>query len=234
MVEKFNAILVFIFYNAEVFYSQTFGVSMAYAKLFFIKPSGKKIISIYQIVKKEFEEGMQHIESSYSEILNNNTLNTELITEMKGIQGRIRSLLSNWTRLFIKDEQSLIKDVCQLRIDILRLKTKFMISHILLNHDKYTLEDYKFLVTDLHNCLEVFNDNVFQIKQDEFDMYGDLSSERYEWFEEVYSILCDRYVEFKNEFSIGDVWEDWSYDGGSSTDDSDDSYSVNSLDNFKP
>ncbi|MDF1929522.1 hypothetical protein PGH45_04845 [Legionella pneumophila] len=56
----------------------------------------------------------------------------------------------------------------------------------------------------------------------------------YEWFEQVYSLLNNRYDEFKKEFSIGDKWDDWSYDNSSSEDDWDDNEPLVFLNNTIP
>ncbi|HGF0818160.1 TPA: hypothetical protein ACF71N_002766, partial [Legionella pneumophila] len=86
----------------------------------------------------------------------------------------------------------------------------------------------------LHNHLEDLNDKIGLIKGIEVDIYNDLFSEMYEWFEQVYSLLNNRYDEFKEEFSIGDKWDDWSYDNSSSEDDWDDNEPLVFLNNTIP
>ncbi|HAT8180801.1 TPA: hypothetical protein JA361_15450, partial [Legionella pneumophila] len=206
----------------------------AYTKFFAINPYDKKSMSIYQSVKKEFEKDLNHIDSSYSELLKNKDFNSALQVEMKELESRLKDVLFNWFFLFKKDKQGLNKEICQLKVDILRLKTKFMISHILLNHDKYNLEHYKLVVKHLHNHLENLNDKIGLIKGIDVDIYSDLFSEMYEWFEQIYSLLNNRYDEFKEEFSIGDIWEDWSYDNDSSGDDWDDNEPMVFLNNTIP
>lgn len=211
-----------------------FGVLVAYTKFFAINPYDKKSMSIYQSVKKEFEKDLNHIESSYSELLKDKDFNSALQVEMKELEIRLKYVLFNWFFLFKKDKQDLSKQICQLKVDVLRLKTKFMISHLLLNHDKYNLEHYKFVVKHLHNHLEDLNDKIGLIKGIDVDIYNDLFSEMYEWFEQIYSLLNNRYDEFKKEFSIGGKWDDWSYDNSSSEDDWDDNEPLVFLNNPIP
>ncbi|HHL3493302.1 TPA: hypothetical protein ACQ53F_002149 [Legionella pneumophila] len=192
---------------------------MAYAKFFAINPYDKKSMGIYQSVKKEFEKDLNQIDSSYSELLKNKDFDPLLLVEMKKLESRLKYVLFNWFFLFKKDKEGLNKEICQFKVDILRLKTKFMISHVLLNPDKYNLEHYKLVVKHLHNQLEDLNDKLGLIKGIEIDIYSDLPSEMYEWFEQMYFLLNNRYDEFKEGFSIGDVWEDWSYDNSSSGND---------------
>lgn len=191
-------------------------------------------MSIYQSVKKEFEKDLEHIESSYSELLKNKDFDPLLLVEMKKLESRLKYVLFNWFFLFKKDKQGLNKEICQFKVDILRLKTKFMISHVLLNPDKYNLEHYRLVVKHLHNQLEVLNDRIGLIKGIEIDIYSDLPSEMYEWFEQMYFLLNNRYDEFKEEFSIDDVWEDWSYDNSSSGDDEEHDEPVISFNNTIP
>ncbi|HAZ7572163.1 hypothetical protein OQJ02_09550 [Legionella sp. PATHC032] len=207
---------------------------MAYTKFFAINPYDKKSMSIYQSVKKEFEKDLEHIESSYSELLKNKDFDPLLLVEMKKLESRLKYVLFNWFFLFKKDKQGLNKEICQFKVDILRLKTKFMISHVLLNPDKYNLEHYRLVVKHLHNQLEVLNDRIGLIKGIEIDIYSDLPSEMYEWFEQMYFLLNNRYDEFKEEFSIDDVWEDWSYDNSSSGDDEEHDEPVISFNNTIP
>lgn len=191
-------------------------------------------MSIYQSVKKEFEKDLKHIESSYSEILKNKDFDPLLLVEMKKLESRLKYVLFNWFFLFKKDKQGLNKEICQFKVDILRLKTKFMISHVLLNPDKYNLEHYKLVVKHLHNQLEDLNDKLGLIKGIEIDIYSDLPSEMHEWFEQMYFLLNNRYDEFKEGFSIGDVWEDWSYDNSSSGNDDEPDEPVISFNNTIP
>ncbi|HAT1971844.1 hypothetical protein SC406_12200 [Legionella pneumophila serogroup 1] len=207
---------------------------MAYTKFFAINLYDKKSMSIYQSVKKEFEKDLKHIESSYSEILKNKDFDPLLLVEMKKLESRLKYVLFNWFFLFKKDKQGLNKEICQFKVDILRLKTKFMISHVLLNPDKYNLEHYKLVVKHLHNQLEDLNDKLGLIKGIEIDIYSDLPSEMHEWFEQMYFLLNNRYDEFKEGFSIGDVWEDWSYDNSSSGNDDEPDEPVISFNNTIP
>ncbi|HGF0880760.1 TPA: hypothetical protein ACF74V_003081, partial [Legionella pneumophila] len=232
--EKLSANLVFVLYYQDIFNSLMFGVLVAYTKFFAINPYDKKSMSIYQSVKKEFEKDLNHIESSYSELLKDKDFNSALQVEMKELEFRLKYVLFNWFFLFKKDKQGLNKEICQFKVDILRLKTKFMISHVLLNPDKYNLEHYKLVVKHLHNQLEDLNDKIGLMKGIEIDIYSDLPSAMYEWFEQTYSLLSNRYDEFKDELSIGDVWEDWSYDNCSSGDDEEYDEPVISFNNTIP
>lgn len=97
---------------------------MAYTKFFAINPYDKKSMSIYQSVKKEFEKDLNHIDSSYSELLKNIDFNSALQVEMKVLEIRLKYVLFNWFFLFKKDKQDLSKQICQLKVDLLRLKTE--------------------------------------------------------------------------------------------------------------
>ncbi|MFO9559004.1 hypothetical protein SDB73_00355 [Legionella pneumophila serogroup 1] len=90
------------------------------------------------------------------------------------------------------------------------------------------------MVKHLHNQLEDLNDKIGLMKGIEIDIYSDLPSAMYEWFEQTYSLLSNRYDEFKDELSIGDVWEDWSYDNCSSGDDEEYDEPVISFNNTIP
>ncbi|MGM9455144.1 hypothetical protein ACTAZI_17615 [Legionella bozemanae] len=168
---------------------------------------------------------MSHIETSYNEILNNK-FNSELLEENKKIQSAVNNLLSNFTHLFLKDNTRVLKEICQLKVEILQLKTKLMIQHILTNNADFDLYDYN-LAANLHNYLEEFSDKVHSIKWDQFES----DRERYialnhEYFDKVYSVLREQYDALKDEFSIGDIWENWSYDGDSGSEEEDsDEYS---------
>ncbi|HEN5507107.1 TPA: hypothetical protein U6300_000614, partial [Legionella pneumophila] len=93
---------------------------MAYTKFFVINPYDKKSMSIYQSVKKEFEKDLNHIESSYSELLKDKDFNSALQVEIKELELRLKYVLFNWFFLFKKDKQDLSKQICQLKVDVLR------------------------------------------------------------------------------------------------------------------
>ncbi len=206
---------------------------MASSKRFFMSPADRKIINIYKSVSAEFKNDMSHIESSYDEILNNDKLNIELLKKMEEVQNKINKLLSNFTGFFMKkDEKGLIEDICQLKLDILRLKTQFMIQHVLLHNNEFDLEDYKDVAV-LYNSIEELSDRALPIKwipsDNDSNTYITLDSE---YFDHQYSVLHKQYETFVEEFSIGDIWENWSYEGESSSDDSDEYGSDNSLNSF--
>lgn len=203
---------------------------MASSKRFFMNPADRKIINIYKSVSTEFKKDMSHIESSYNEILNNDKLNIELLKEMEEVQNKINKLLSNFTGFFMKkDENGLIEDICRLKLDILRLKTKFMIQHILLDNDEFDLEDYKDVAV-LYNSLEELRDSVLPIKwvQSDNDSNTNIICDS-EYFDHQYSVLHKQYETFVEIFSIGDTWENWSYEAESTSDDSDEYGSDNSF-----
>ncbi|STY29863.1 Uncharacterised protein [Legionella wadsworthii] len=199
---------------------------MTYSKRFFINPSTKKTLEIYKLVSNELKRDMSHIDISYKDILDGED-NPDLLNQKEEIQSRVNNLLSNFTHSFLKDSTSLFKEVCNLKVDILQLKTKFMIQHVLFNHGEFDIYDYN-LVVNLHNCLVKFQDKVNLINWDQFAQDREAYiAIHHEYFDEVYSVLREQYDSLKDEFSIGDIWENWSYDADSSSEeeDSDDSLS---------
>ncbi|MCE3531032.1 hypothetical protein [Legionella resiliens] len=172
---------------------------------------------------------MSHIETSYKEILNNE-LNSQLLKEKEKIHSTVEGLLTNFTNLFLKDNTAVLKEICQLKVEILQLKTKLMIQHILTNNADFEFDDYR-LAANLHNYLEEFSDEVGSIKWDQFESdrekYIELNPE---YFDKVYSVLRGQYDALKEEFYIGDIWENWDYNADSEEEESDE-YSGES---FKP
>lgn len=121
----------------------------------------------------------------------------------------------------------MLKEICQLKVEILQLKTKLMIQHVLVNNADFDLYDYN-LAANLHNYLEEFSVKVHSIQWDQFES----DRERYIELNHEYSVLRGQYDALKDEFSIGDIWENWSYNGDSSSEEEDsDEYSGES---FKP
>ncbi|PWY55901.1 hypothetical protein DGG96_09190 [Legionella qingyii] len=181
---------------------------MVYSKRFFINPSIGKMIGIYKSISKEFKKDLLHIESAYNEILRDNKNNFDLLKENEEIQNKINNLLSNFTGSFIKDSQCLLKNIYQLQVNILQLKTKFMLQHILFNDCKFDIEDYK-LAVNLHNSLKEFHDNVLAMKWDQSDSDRTLNCK---YFDYAHSLVREQYEKLAVAFSIGDPWENWSYD----------------------
>ncbi|WP_454781130.1 hypothetical protein [Legionella sp. WA2022007384] len=181
---------------------------MTYSKRFFARPSQVKIKDIYESLSKEFKKDMSHIETAYTEILGNNKINGALLKEKEDIHDKINTLLSNFTSFFIKDSQSLLKDIYQLKIDILQLKTKFMIQHILSNNFEFDFDDYS-LVVNLHNALGEFNDNLRSMKWSGVDSDKSFNCK---YFDQMHSLVREQYDKLAGTFSIGDPWENWSYD----------------------
>ncbi|KTD02483.1 hypothetical protein OQJ19_13860 [Fluoribacter gormanii] len=179
---------------------------MVYAKRFFINSSNKKMIGIYQTISKEFKKDLSHIESTYNEILSDKKSNADLLKEKEEIQKKITNLLSNFTGSYIKDSQGLLKDIFQLKINILQLKTKFMLYHILFNNHEFDIEDYE-LAVNLHNSLSEFHDNVVAMTWDKSDRTLNCK-----YFDYAHSLVQEQYEKLAVAFSIGDPWENWSYD----------------------
>lgn len=193
---------------------------MTYSKRFFINPSTKKTLEIYKLVSNELKKDMSHIDISYKDILDGED-NLDLLNHKEEIQSRVNKLLSNFTHYFLKDSTSLFKEVCKLKVEIMQLKTKFMIQHVLFNHGEFDIYDYN-LVVNLHNCLIKFQDKVNLINWDQFAQDREAYIElHHEYFDEVYTVLREQYDCLKDEFSIGDVWENWSYDADSSSEEED-------------
>ncbi|QMT60678.1 hypothetical protein [Legionella sp. PC997] len=181
---------------------------MASSKRFFINSSQVKMINVYESLHKEFKKDMSHIESAYNEILNDKKINGVLVKEKEELQNKINTLLTNFTCAFIKDNQGLLKDIYQLKINILQLKTKFMIQHILSNSFEFDLEDY-LLVVNLHNSLEQFRNDLRSLKWTEAESDTSFNSK---YFDQVHSLVREQYNKLAAAFSIGDPWENWSYD----------------------
>lgn len=166
------------------------------------------MIGIYQTISKEFKKDLSHIESTYNEILSDKKNNTDLLKEKEEIQKKITNLLSNFTGSYIKDSQGLLKDIFQLKINILQLKTKFMLYHILFNNYEFDIEDYE-LAVNLHNSLSEFHDNVVAMTWDQSDSARTLNCK---YFDYAHSLVQEQYEKLAVAFSIGDPWENWSYD----------------------
>ncbi|VEB38329.1 hypothetical protein [Legionella cherrii] len=195
---------------------------MAYSKRFFINPSNKKMTLIHESLYNEFEKDIAHIESSYDELLNNTT-DIELSKKMNEIKIKIKHILSNFTYLFFKNQDDLFKAISQLKMDILQLKTQFMMQYILVNYDHFSIDDYSLVTRSLHNCLEEFGDKLLQ------NIDGADAALRQKYFDEEYSLLQERYEELLDIFSIGDTWNNWSYENTSTSEYSaDEEYSEDS------
>ncbi|QBR83092.1 hypothetical protein E3983_01190 [Legionella israelensis] len=182
---------------------------------FFKKSSNDR--RIYNKVSTEFNSDIKHIQNSYTEILNDEK-NIRLLNEMEELNNKMDELFENF---FKKDEKDVMKDICVLKTNILQLKTKCMIQYLLSHNDEYGLEDYNRVATSLHNPLEDLSSRIFPIKWGEFNLDSDTYiAINYGLFEEGYSILRARYDACVIAFSIGDLFDDWSYDEDDSSDNS--------------
>ncbi|MCW8407875.1 hypothetical protein OQJ13_02690 [Legionella sp. PATHC035] len=170
---------------------------MAYSKRFFIDPSNKKMTLIHESLCNEFEKDIAHIESSYDELLNNTT-DIELSKKMNEIKIKINHILTKFTFLFFKNQGDLFKAISQLKMDILQLKTQFMMQYLLINCDHFSIDDFVLVTGGLHNCLEEFGDKLLQ------NMDGVDAASRQKYFDEEYSLLQERYEVLLDIFSIGD------------------------------